>query len=389
MPVPHAAPAGPVEILPVLGIGEIRADGPTDQHGESGRAALRRLGATLAPALRAAGARPGDVVCISTKIVSKALGLVVDRAERDAAVAAAAVRTVARRRHTRVVTSIVQIASGPVMAAAGVDSSNAPGGPLLLPDDPDACAEILLAVLEDSVAPGLGVLLTDTSSRVWRVGVGDIALGAAGVASLQDLRGGVDGDGRALTVTVRDLADELAAAADLVKGKASRVPVAIVRGVDGAVPAAAASAVGPSAGPAEPPAPVPARDLARTGEDDWFRRPSLESVWQALGLAHADEPVARMEPEPAEERVARALAVAALPRPDAADGRTPRIERPAPDRIVIVPADAAPEDWAAAGALAERVRTALGAESIARPLPDIAVVVGAPPSPTATMEDPR
>src|SRR5699024_11365046 len=98
--------------------------------------------------------------------------------------------------------------------------------------------------------------------------VGDIVLGAAGVASLQDLRGGVDADGRALSVTVRNLADEIAAAADLVKGKAAGIPAAIVRGVPGATDA-------PS---------VPGRALSRTGGEDWFRRPSLESVWVALGL---------------------------------------------------------------------------------------------------------
>src|SRR5699024_7673995 len=130
----------------------------------------------------------------------------------------------ARRRHTRVVTSVAQIPSGPVMAAAGVDSSNAPGGPLLLPEDPDACAEELREGLDAALGVQLGVLLTDTSSRIWRVGVGDIVLGAAGVASLQDLRGGVDADGRALSVTVRNLADEIAAAADLVKGKAAGIP---------------------------------------------------------------------------------------------------------------------------------------------------------------------
>ncbi|MGO2993324.1 MAG: coenzyme F420-0:L-glutamate ligase, partial [Brachybacterium alimentarium] len=265
---------------------------PEIRHGDD-------LAAILAPSLRALEVRDGDVLCISTKIVSKSLGLRVDPAERDAAIEAAAVRTVARRRHTRVVTSVVQIPSGPVMAAAGVDSSNAPDGPLLLPEDPDGCALDLRDRLVTMLGIRLGVLLTDTSSRIWRVGVGDIALGAAGVASLQDLRGGTDADGRALTVTVRNLADELAAASDLVKGKAGGVPAAIVRGVPGATTDD-----------------VPARALSRTGEDDWFRRPSLESVWVALGLTAAQEPVARMSPEPDAERIERALAVAALPRKD-------------------------------------------------------------------------
>src|SRR5690625_5107922 len=206
-----------VEIIPVGGVPEV--------HGGDDLAAL------LAAALEPVGVRDGDVLCISTKVVSKALGLVVAPEQRAAAVEASTVRTVARRRHTRVVTSVVQIRSGPVMAAGGVDSSNAPEGPLLLPEDPDACAAELHRELTAALGVRLGVVLTDTSSRVWRVGVGDIALGTAGVASLEDLRGGRDGSGRPLTVTVRNLADELAAAADLVKGKAGGGPLAIVRGV--------------------------------------------------------------------------------------------------------------------------------------------------------------
>jgi len=342
-PRPTTRPVEPghVEIVPVPHLPEVTA-------GDD-------LVALLAPALRTAGLRDGDVVCVSTKIVSKSLGLTVEPADRDAAIERAAVRTVARRLHTLRVTSIVEIPSGPVMAAAGVDGSNAPGGPLLLPEDPDACARALREGLVAALGVELGVLLTDTSSRVWRVGVGDVALGAAGVASLQDLRGEADDTGRTLHVTVRDLADELAAAADLVKGKASRVPVAIVRGVAGAVVA-------------DPRDEVPAARLARTGGDDWFRRPSLESVWQSLGLALEDEPVARMSPEPDDERIDRALAVAALPRRGAAL-LAARAERTAPDRIDVRPTSPGTAALLDAAALGERVRTALAAEEIAVPLP--------------------
>lgn len=359
---------GQVNVLPVLGIGEIRA-------GDD-------LAGALLLALGSMGVQDGDVLCVSTKIVSKALGLRVDPEHRDAAVESAAVRTVARRRHTRVVTSVVQIASGPVMAAAGVDSSNAPDGPLLLPEDPDACARDLHRSLSEALGIRIGVILTDTSSRIWRVGVGDIALGAAGVTSLQDLRGGVDADGRALTVTVRNLADELAAAADLVKGKATGVPAALVRGVVGATDDA-----------------VPARELSRTGEDDWFRRPSLESVWVALGLEPHQEPIARMSPEPIAERIDRALAVAAIrrsgrpghravarlvpapgtdsARPDRSDGST----LPAEARIEVIPAGPDPDDWIEAGSFAERIRVALGAESLGAPLPTLAIDIVRPEIP--------
>src|SRR5699024_9163261 len=161
--------------------------------------------------------------------------------------------------------------SGPVMAAAGVDSSNAPEGPLLLPEDPDACAPELHRELTAALGVRLGEVLTDTASRASRSGRGSSALGAAGGGPRGARRRGTDRSGRRLTVTVRNLADELAAAADLVKGKADGVPLALVRGVAGAVASGDES--------------VPARELSRTGSDDWFRRPSLESVWTALGLS--------------------------------------------------------------------------------------------------------
>ena len=345
-----AAPPAGIAVLPVTGLGEIR-------EGDDLAKLLARALAPLSP-------QDGDVLCVSTKIVSKALGLRIAAEERDRAIAAAAVRTVARRLHTRVVTSVVQIPSGPVMAAAGVDSSNAPDGPLLLPEDPDACARDLHRGIAAELGVEVGVLLTDTSSRIWRVGVGDIALGAAGVASLQDLRGGVDADGRPLTVTVRNLADELAAAADLVKGKASGVPAALVRGVPGA-----------TAGE------VPARELSRTGPDDWFRRPSLESVWVALGLSPAQEPVARMSPEPAQERIARALEVAAVPRdgrPSARARARLSTETDGSAHIVVETVDGSRQSLIDAATLAERIRTALGAESLGAPLPAVTVEIADP-----------
>lgn len=354
-PTPQdAASQGPggVRVIPVTGIAEVRA-------GDD-------LSALLPAALRAAGIRDGDVLCVSTKIVSKSLGLRVEPEAREAAVRAASVRTVARRLHTRVVTSVVQIPSGPVMAAAGVDTSNAPDGPLLLPDDPDACAAQLRTGLNAALGLDLGVILSDTSSRIWRVGVGDIALGAAGVDSLQDLRGGGDDTGRPLAVTVRNLADELAAAADLVKGKADRVPVAIVRGVRDAVTASG----------------TPARALSRTGGEDWFRRPSLESVWEALGVPAAQEPIARMSPEPAPERIARALEVAGIARAGTSALRARALATDA-GHVAVTPAGDDPAAWADAGVLAERVRTALGAEAIAAALPEVRVEI-APPSPVAT-----
>ena len=151
-PAPSPSPSpSPVTVLPLTGLGEVREGAD--------------LAELLAGALGPLAPREGDVLCVSTKIVSKALGLRVAPEERAAAIARATVRTVARRLHTRVVTSVVQIASGPVMAAAGVDSSNAPDGPLLLPEDPDACARELREGLVRRLGVELGVVLTDTSSR--------------------------------------------------------------------------------------------------------------------------------------------------------------------------------------------------------------------------------
>ncbi|MEP6856710.1 MAG: coenzyme F420-0:L-glutamate ligase, partial [Pedococcus sp.] len=173
----------------------------------------------------------GDVVVISSKIVSKALGLWADSTDPTVAVMSQTVRVVAERMTGDRITRIVQATAGPTMAAAGVDASNTGGRDdvLLLPADPDAEAEHLrVALLEATGLRRVGIVLSDTAGRPWRVGQTDFALGAAGVAVIDDLRGGVDADGRTLSVTTRAVADELAAAADLVKGKTDGIPAAVV-----------------------------------------------------------------------------------------------------------------------------------------------------------------
>lgn len=332
-PVPAA-----ISVLPVVGIEEVH----------EGDDLVGLLSAALVGPL---ALRDGDVVCVSAKIVSKAAGLRIDPSQKEAAIDAASVREVARRRHVDVQTRIVQLEHGPVMAAAGIDASNSPNGLLLLPADPDAWAEKLRAGLTAVCGTRIGVLLTDTSSRIWRQGVGDIALGAAGVASLEDLRGSADAQGRTMSVTVRDLADEIAAAADLVKGKVAGVPAAIIRGLDPAV--------------TDPARAVPARALSRTGSDDWFRRPSLESVWEALGLGIDRAPVAQMAPEPLEERIDRAITVATAPRLDAGEGAAAHIQRSDDGTLAVVPVGPGAQALIAAATVSERLRTALAAEAIA------------------------
>jgi coenzyme F420-0:L-glutamate ligase / coenzyme F420-1:gamma-L-glutamate ligase len=208
---------------------------------------LGRLIAQAAP-----GLADGDILVVTSKIISKGEGRVV-RGDRERAIDAEAVRVVARRGPTR----IVQTRHGLVLAAAGVDSSNtAPGTVVLLPEDPDGSARRLRKALAERLGVRVGIIVTDTLGRPWRIGQTDAAIGAAGVAPLRDLRGQPDTFGHTLEVTVAAVADEIAAAADLVKGKTAQVPVAIVRGL--------AEMVTESDGPG-------AAALIRPAADDMFR----------------------------------------------------------------------------------------------------------------------
>jgi coenzyme F420-0:L-glutamate ligase/coenzyme F420-1:gamma-L-glutamate ligase len=211
-------------------------------------------GADLAALIAGAvpGLADGDIVVVTSKIVSKAEGRVV-RAGREDAIDAEAVRVVARRGPTR----IVETRHGLVLAAAGVDASNTPPGTVvLLPEDPDASARGLRKGLRDRLGVTVGVLVTDTLGRPWRNGQTDAAIGAAGVAPLRDHRGRPDTFGTPLEVTVAAVADEIAAAADLVKGKTAGIPVAIARGLADLV----TDADGPGA-----------RALIRPAAEDMFR----------------------------------------------------------------------------------------------------------------------
>jgi coenzyme F420-0:L-glutamate ligase/coenzyme F420-1:gamma-L-glutamate ligase len=170
----------------------------------------------------------GDIVVVASKVVSKAEGRIVPGTDRLAAIADETVREVARRGDT----VIAQTRHGFVMAAAGVDASNvAPGSVVLLPLDPDASARRLRAGLKDLVGANVGIVVTDTFGRPWRGGQTDLAVGAAGVLSLQFLGGGTDAYGNPLVVTAPAVADEIAAAADLAKTKLAGRPVALVRGL--------------------------------------------------------------------------------------------------------------------------------------------------------------
>lgn len=233
-----------VELIPVEGLPEVRA-------GDD-------LVALLADPLRRLGARGGDVVAVTQKMVSKAEGRVVpDAGDREAWVALEARRMVARRGDLM----IAETRHGFVCANAGVDASNVPEGSIaLLPEDPDGSADRIREGLGRELPGPVGVVVTDTFGRPWRRGLVNVAIGCAGLPALVDLRGTVDHGGRVLEATVVALADEVAAAAGLVMAKSSRVPAVLVRGVTAEAPAGSAV------------------DLVRPPEEDLFRESPLLAI---------------------------------------------------------------------------------------------------------------
>ena len=187
------------------------------------------LAALIADAVTASGEPlgDGDVLVVTSKIVSKAEGRSL-RSDREEAIDAETERVVARMGRTR----IVQTRQGLVMAAAGVDASNVESGTvLLLPEDSDASARALRAGVRKRLGVRVGVIVSDTFGRPWRVGQTDVAIGAAGLRAVEDLRGTVDTHGNLMEATVNAVADEIAGAGELVKGKTGGVPVAVVSGL--------------------------------------------------------------------------------------------------------------------------------------------------------------
>jgi coenzyme F420-0:L-glutamate ligase / coenzyme F420-1:gamma-L-glutamate ligase len=229
------------------------------------------------------GLEDGDIVAVTSKVVSKAEGRVVRAADREAAITAETVRLVASVTREGRTTRIVENRQGLVMAAAGVDASNTEHGTvLLLPEDPDLSARTLRAGLQERLGTRIGVVLTDTVGRPWRTGMVELAIGAAGVRVVDDLRGQTDSHGRVLELTVAAVADEIACAVELVTGKTSGRPVAVVRGLahlltDDDCPGG--------------------RSMHRPSSDDLFRLGSAEAYaegWKAalehLGRSGADGP---------------------------------------------------------------------------------------------------
>ncbi len=257
MTIPGDHAAARVEILPVLGIGELR---PGDD--------LAAVIAEHAPPLQ-----DGDVLVVTSKAVSKVEGrlVVLDTADPEAreaarqeAIDAETVRLIAARGTLR----IVETRHGLVLAAAGVDASNVSRNELaLLPLEPDTSAELLREALRERLGVTVAVIISDSMGRPWRAGITDNAIGVAGISAVTDPRGRTDPFGNVLEVTQVAIADELAAAGDLVKGKLGGIPVAVVRGLarDGKLDDDG----------------LGSRPLIRGAADDMFRLGTAEAI--ALG----------------------------------------------------------------------------------------------------------
>ncbi|WP_406037798.1 coenzyme F420-0:L-glutamate ligase [Micromonospora sp. NBC_00898] len=323
-----------LEILPVPGIGDVT-------EGDD----LAAMIATAAPWLR-----DGDVLVVTSKIVSKAEGRLVDvpadgperLAARNEVLAAETARVVATRGETR----IVQTHHGFVMASAGIDASNVDKTRLvLLPEDPDASARALRAALRERHDLDVAVIVSDTMGRPWRNGLTDVALGVAGMPAIRDHRGEIDPYGNELQLTQMAVVDELAAAGELIKGKCDQVPVAVVRGYLGAAVADDGDGDG-------------ARALIRDAELDLF----------SLGTAEA--------------RVAGLRAAAIL-----ADGPGPAPADPAAvDRAVAAVADVVAPGTVFTHVTDEEVRAGLVATVPGWPAEATGLLLAAPPTPVDQLD---
>lgn len=333
VPLPTAAPLGPGEDLAAALL-----------------AAAASAGVTLAD---------GDVVCVASKVVSLAEGATTALPEGDERTAR---RRVARERAARIVADapwvlITQTPHGFVCANGGVDASNVGEGQLLLlPEDPDASARRLREEVAARTGALLGVIVTDTFGRPWRNGQTEVALGVAGVPALRDERGDTDLHGRLLEVTEAAVADEMAAAADLVRTKSSATPFVLLRGG------------------------LPRGDEGR-GAD--LVRPADEDLFRAGGPTASVEAVARRRtvrsfaPDEVDPEVLRAAVAAAATAPAPHHTRPWRFLRLTPGtrrRLLDAMADAWRDDLGADGLPAERIERRIArSDAVLRQAPELLV----------------
>ncbi len=312
----HGAAAA-IEILPVPGLPDFR---PGDD--------LTEAIASAAPWLR-----DGDIVVVTSKVVSKCEGRIVaapvdpearDKLRREL-IDSEAVRVLARKGRTL----ITENAYGLVQAAAGVDGSNIGSAELaLLPVDPDASAARLRSGLAHRLGVTVSVVITDTMGRAWRNGQTDVAIGAAGLPVLHGYAGSVDTHGNELLVTEVAIADEVAGAADLVKGKLTAIPVAVVRGLTWADDGSTG------------------RTLVRAGEEDLFWLGTAEAI--ELGRLQAQllrRSVRQFAPEAVDPALIQAAVADALTAPAPHHTRPVRFVwiRDRPRRIALL--DAMKQKW--------------------------------------------
>jgi coenzyme F420-0:L-glutamate ligase/coenzyme F420-1:gamma-L-glutamate ligase len=308
-----------LEILPVEGLPEFR---PGDD-----------LTGAIADA--ASWLRSGDVVVVTSKIVSKIEGMLI-RVPEDPEEREAARRKLVRDETVRVIasigrTEITENKIGVVQAASGVDASNVAGNEVaVLPTDPDGSAVALRRGLRERLGVEVAVVVTDTMGRAWRVGQTDAAIGSSGLSVLHSYAGAIDSQGNELAVTEVAIADELAAAADLVKGKLGGTPVAVIRGLrlddDGSA----------------------ARDLIRPTDEDLFRLGTNEAIAQGRREAVlARRSVREFSTEPVDPELIRTAIGAALTAPAPHHTRPVRFGwlRSAPQRRKLL--DAMRDAWRA------------------------------------------
>jgi coenzyme F420-0:L-glutamate ligase / coenzyme F420-1:gamma-L-glutamate ligase len=310
---------GRVEVVAVDGLPEVQA------------------GDDLAGLIQAAMPEPlrdGDVVVVTSKVVSKAAGLVVS-GDRETLLDKHTQRLVARRGATR----IVRTPQGLTLAAGGLDASNTPAGTVVvLPPEPDVDAERLRRRLGELASVNVAVIVTDTAGRPWRQGQTDIAIGVAGLTPVEDHADRVDGHGNRLVVTAPAVADEIAGAADLVQGKTLGVPVAVVRGLATRVLPAGRRGPGATA-------------LLRPADADLFGWGSADAVRAAVRRDDPDAVDGFPAPtEPVEDLIDDAMATV--------DATLVELRPVGPGQWRVVAADGVPREAAAweAGALVERLR---------------------------------
>lgn len=343
----HAAPE--LRILPITGLPEFR---PGDD--------LAELIAERAPRLR-----DGDVLVVTSKIVSKVEGRIVaapaDPEERDSLrrtlVEQEAVRVLASKGRTLITENRIGI----VQAASGVDGSNVEQGELvLLPADPDVSAKELRSELASRLGVNVAVVVTDTMGRAWRNGQTDTAIGSSGLSVLHDYAGVVDGQGNELAVTQIAVADELAAAADLVKGKLGSVPVAVVRGLELADDGSSAA------------------ELVRSGRDDLFWLGTAEAIdhgrREAVLLRRS---IRDFAPEPVDPEQVRNAVSVALTAPAPHHTRPVRFvwlrDREQRERLLTAMAEAWRADLTADGLAAERVERRIARGRILFDAPEVII----------------